>query len=180
MCPVSGPGRLGFDQILWINKKNMKRKFLGLLECVQHWGKLKGKMMCIRVGFLKGLQLCFRRYILSGPLVWAERSLSFDPWPWQGGIYCCKAFTRHSGRGGSMPRGWIREHWNSVVRLTSYFWSLQATSGVISSKANHYILVVSWLWRCLSLISWGLKVSVIIKASFLGIWLQFYLKEMIT
>lgn len=32
---------------------------------------------------------------------------------------------RHShavqGEGGSMPRGWIRGHWNSVVRLTSYF-----------------------------------------------------------
>lgn len=64
---ASGPGWLGFDQILWINK-NMKRKFLGLLEYVQCWGKLKGKMMCIKSVLLKGLWRCFRGYILSGHL----------------------------------------------------------------------------------------------------------------
>lgn len=124
--------RLGFDQILWINK-NMKRKFLELLEFVQFWGKLKGKMMCIKSVLLKGLRLRFRGYILSGHLS-EERealALTFDP------DKPASIAARHShaiqGERGSMPRGWIREHWNSVVRLISYFWSLQATCGVISS-----------------------------------------------
>lgn len=43
MRSMSGSGRLGFDQLLWVNKKNMKRKFLGFLACVQNGASQEGK-----------------------------------------------------------------------------------------------------------------------------------------
>lgn len=43
MRSMSGSGRLGFDQLLWVNKKNMKRKFLGFLACAQNGASQEGK-----------------------------------------------------------------------------------------------------------------------------------------
>lgn len=105
--PVPGLGSLGFDQILWINMKNMKRKFLGLfLACVQHGGELKWKMMRIRVCFSRSFS-CVSVDISCLALLSEEReafALTPDPGkatsiaakhshaiPGEGGVVCQEA-----------------------------------------------------------------------------------------
>lgn len=99
----------------------MKKRFLGLLECVQSCGKLKGKMMCIKSALLKGLRLRFRGYILSGHLSEEREALALTLDPSKAASIAARHSHAIQGERGSMPRGWIREHWNSVVRLISYF-----------------------------------------------------------
>lgn len=43
----------GFNQLLWINNKNMKRKFLRLLVSFQRWDRLRGKW-CELEGVFQG------------------------------------------------------------------------------------------------------------------------------
>lgn len=167
ICPVSGTGRWGFDLIVWINKKNMKRKFLWLLACFQHWGRLKGRKMMRITEFLRGFGQRFHENILSGPLVWGERSLSFDPWPQQGGMYCCEAFTCHWGKGGRgehagrLDKGTLefsgRTHKFFLIPA-SYLWC--DLSSLFFYKTNHHILVF-WLQGSLGLFTLELPPKVL-------------------
>lgn len=86
------------------------------------------------------------------------------------------------GGGGSMPRSWIREHWNSVVRLTSFTDPCKLL--VVWSFPK--LIITSW-WSSgfdavpdLSLGDFHVVISVIFTASFHEIKLQFHLKQRIS
>lgn len=100
MCPMSGPGRLGFDQILWINKEKMKRKFHGLLACVQHWGKRKGKMMRIRGCFSRGFSCVSANISCLAHLSEEREALALTPDPGKAASIAARHSHAIWGRGG--------------------------------------------------------------------------------
>lgn len=141
--------RWGFDLIVWINKKNMKRKFLGLLACFQHWGRLKGKW-CALQSFSRGLASVSMKISCLAHLSEEREALALTPDPSKAACIAARHSHAIGGKGGSMPGGWIREHWNSVVGLTSFSWSLQATCGVIFLFFRFFLklIITSWFSGC--------------------------------
>lgn len=104
----SGVAGGGFDQLPWINNRNMKKKIPLTLGEFPALRRTKRKMMWIRGCFSRGFLQRFRENILSGPLVWGDASLSSDPWPLQGGMDRCEVFTCHRGKGGGEACQWAR------------------------------------------------------------------------
>lgn len=98
MCP--GPGRFRFDHILWINKKNMKTIFLGLLACVQHLSKLKGKMMHIRGWFSRGFSCVSVNISCLAHLSEEREALALTPDPGKAASIAARHSHAIGGEGG--------------------------------------------------------------------------------
>lgn len=122
----------------------MKTKFLWLLASVQHLSKLTGRMMHIRGGFSGGFSCVSVNISCLAHLSEEREALALTPDPGK----AASIAARHShatGVGGwgeyakRLDKGTLEfgGHTHKV-----FFLSLQATCGVIFSKANHYILVV--------------------------------------